>query len=75
MSQQLSDVFDEPPKKNLVSYETWWVDRQEALECAGYRLRRRYHPNWQPSWAGTNKTWIDCEDGLIQPVSYVTYAY
>jgi hypothetical protein len=26
--------------------ETWWVERQEALERGGYMLRPRYRPGW-----------------------------
>jgi|SRR5712672_776095 len=43
--------------------EKWWVERQEALERAGYLLRSRYRPGWEPSWAGTNKFYLRFEDG------------
>ncbi|KAH9054578.1 kinase-like domain-containing protein [Lactarius deliciosus] len=43
--------------------ETWWVERQVALEQAGYMLRPRYRPGWKPSWVGTNKDAFDSEDG------------
>jgi hypothetical protein len=49
--------------------EAWWVERQEALERAGYMLRPRYRPGWKPSWAGTNKEYSRCEDGQLQGVS------
>jgi len=43
--------------------EKWWVERQEALEHAGYLLRSRYRPGWKPSWTGTKKLYFLCEDG------------
>jgi len=49
--------------------ESWWVERQEALERAGYMLRPRYRPGWKPSWADTNEEYIDCEDGQQKRVS------
>jgi hypothetical protein len=49
--------------------EVWWVERQEALERAGYLLRSRYRPGWKPSWSGTNKFYLDFEDGLPIKVS------
>ena len=55
-------------------HETWWVERQEALERTGYLLRPRYHPGWKPSWAGTGKLCFDFEDGLMQRVGYDTSA-
>jgi|SRR6266404_307387 len=47
----------------IAEIEKWWVERQEVLERAGYLLRSRYRPDWQPSWAGTNKFYLDVEDG------------
>jgi len=52
--------------------ERWWVERQEALERTGYLLRRRYRPDWKPSWSGTNKFYLDCEDGKYAGVSFNT---
>ena len=49
---------------DINSAETWWVERQEALERAGYMLRPRYRPGWKPSWAGTSKDYFRCEDGV-----------
>ena len=54
--------------------EAWWVERQEALERAGYMLRPRYRPGWKPSWAGTNKEYSRCEDGQLQWVSVNRFA-
>lgn len=50
--------------------EKWWVERQEALEQAGYMLRPRLRPGWQPSWTGTNKQFLDFEDGQKIGVSF-----
>ena len=50
--------------------ERWWVERQEALERTGYLLRPRYRPDWKPSWSGTNKFYLDCEDGKFAGVSF-----
>jgi hypothetical protein len=49
--------------------EKWWAEWQEVLEQAGYMLRPRYRSNWKPSWAGTNKSYLDFEDGQPQIVS------
>ena len=49
--------------------ERWWVERQEALEQAGYMLRPRFRPDWQPSWTGTNRRYLDFEDGYGNRVS------
>jgi len=49
--------------------ERWWVDRQVALEQAGYMLRSRYRPGWKPSWTGTKSFYLDCEDGRSVHVS------
>ena len=49
--------------------EKWWVERQEALEQAGYMLRSRFRPGWQPSWTGTNKPCHHFEDGQSIGVS------
>jgi hypothetical protein len=43
--------------------ERWWRDHYDLLEKAGYRLRIRYHPNWQPTWQLTDRRYEDCEDG------------
>ena len=45
--------------------ETWWVERQEALERAGYMLRPRYRPGWKPSWLTTGKHYFESEDGQV----------
>ncbi len=53
--------------------EKWWAERQKALEQAGYMLRPRYHSDRKPSWAGTDKFYLDFEDGQPQRVSVITF--
>ena len=53
--------------------EKWWVERQEALERAGYMLRSRYQPDWQPSWTGTGRPYPQFEDGQRVMVSFNTF--
>ena len=74
MSQQDLDFLDNPIVWNgeIDGPETWWAERQEALEHAGYMLRPRYRPGWKPPWAGTNKNLHDFEDGQVQAVSDYT---
>ena len=62
------------PKSKILSgdideRETWWVERQKALEQAGYILRPRYRPGRKPSWVGTNKSYHCFEDGQKNGVS------
>jgi hypothetical protein len=61
------DFLDDPiPGRkpgDLGEHEEWWVERQQALEQAGYMLRPRYRLGWKPSWVGTNKFYLDFEDG------------
>jgi len=66
---QLPPEFLENPSEwhgELRGPEIWWVERQEALERAGYMLRPRYRPGWKPSWVGTNKHFLGFEDGQMQ---------
>ncbi len=76
--QQVIDFLeDEPPGSqpgDLDEHETWWAERQEALEVAGYMLRSRYRPGWIPSWRGTDKFYLDVEDGQSTRVSAL-YAF
>ena len=74
MSQELSDVDTSQARPNLQAGElNWlekeWANRQTTLEKAGYMLRQRYRPGWQPSWIGTSKFFMDVEDGQAQAVS------
>jgi len=64
--QPIDFLGEEPPGSqpgDLDEHETWWAERQEALEAKGYMLRSRYRPGWIPSWRGTGKFHLDAEDG------------
>ena len=52
----------------LHRYEVHWRDRQPALNERGYILRRRYAPDWTPSWLGTNMNPFYCEDSISSRV-------
>ncbi|KAN0140572.1 Protein kinase-like domain containing protein [Lactarius tabidus] len=67
--QDERELLGNRPRKKLGEIggpETWWVERQQALQQAGYMLRPRYHPDWTPSWAGTDKLPLKFEDGHRQ---------
>ncbi|KAH9910912.1 kinase-like domain-containing protein [Epithele typhae] len=49
---------------NLSDGEKKWVARQPALYARGYSLRSRYVPGWKPSWIGTNRRALFCEDSI-----------
>jgi hypothetical protein len=53
---------------NLTTREKFWRDQQPWLKEAGYMLRARYQPDWVPSWVGTNKFSLSCEDGISPAV-------
>jgi hypothetical protein len=78
MSLQIADFLENLDTSGELGdidlVEAWWVERQEALERAGYMLRPRYHPGWKPSWAGTNKEYFRCEDGQLQAVRVNCFA-
>ncbi len=57
---------------SLLPAEIEWRDRYIALESRGYLLRRRYHPDWSPSWTGTNLDPTYCEDSVIIHVSQLS---
>jgi hypothetical protein len=66
-SQQLRDLLGDIPRREpggIGEHEAWWVERQQALEEAGYMLRPRYRTGWKPSWAGTNRYHRQFEDGI-----------
>lgn len=44
--------------------EIWWKDHYDIILAHGYKLRPRYHPDWKPSWSGTNVNPGACEDSL-----------
>ncbi|EIN05743.1 hypothetical protein PUNSTDRAFT_137237 [Punctularia strigosozonata HHB-11173 SS5] len=50
--------------KTLLNSERYWVDRHAWFSQAGYTFRRRYQPNWVPSWAYSTH-WRYFDDGLI----------
>ena len=54
---------------SLLPHEKTWRDRQLSLQQRGYALRQRYHPDWQPSWTGTNVSPNFCEDSVMLLVS------
>ena len=59
-------MFREIPShgpERLDNREAFWRDHQPWLASCGYMLRPRYMPDWKPSWEGTNKSWLHCEDG------------
>ncbi|KDR71819.1 hypothetical protein GALMADRAFT_126764 [Galerina marginata CBS 339.88] len=47
----------------LLGGEIFWRDNYTWLNEQGYQLRRRFSPDWVPSWKGTRKNRRDCEDG------------
>ena len=51
----------------LLEVEHYWRDRSLWLKERGYTLRPRYSPDWKPSWVGSNKRRIDCEDSRLAP--------
>lgn len=55
-----------PPREigDLFSSEVWWRNRYRDIQARGYKLRSRYHPNWQPSWKVSGKDFFTAEDGL-----------
>lgn len=72
MSQYIPFLDDPIPGRQpggIGKTEQWWIDRQEALERAGYMLRPRFRPGWQPSWTGTSKQFLNFEDGHSMKVS------
>ena len=77
MPQQFREFFKDHPKTEpgaIGRHEAWWVERQQALERAGYMLRPRFRPGWKPSWAGTDKFYDQFEDGQGLGVRHFTPA-
>lgn len=64
---------------NLINFERQWRARYVHLQERGYELRPRYHPDWKPSWTGTNRVPTFCEDSIPSLVSFfsnlVLYTY
>lgn len=48
----------------LLRGEEFWRDRYHWFKEQGYILRPRYHPEWVPSWKGTNDVPLKYEDGM-----------
>jgi hypothetical protein len=68
MSQPYPDFLDKPSgwRGEIGGPEIWWVEKQQALEQAGYMLRPRYRTGWKPSWVTTGKHRSNVEDGQSQ---------
>ncbi|KAH8995419.1 hypothetical protein EDB92DRAFT_1971157 [Lactarius akahatsu] len=43
----------------------WWKDHCNDIADRGYRLRPRYHPQWEPSWFNKGKDFYTVEDGQV----------
>lgn len=52
----------------IEGWERFWCRHQPWLETKGYMLRRRYRPDWVPSWLGTNLHPALQEDGATPGV-------
>ncbi|KAF9023699.1 hypothetical protein BDZ89DRAFT_1136560 [Hymenopellis radicata] len=60
------------PLGTRLSCEMSWVAIQPFLESRGYRLRPRFHPNWEPSWIRRGMTFSEAwnhplEDAMVIP--------
>ncbi|OSD07009.1 hypothetical protein PYCCODRAFT_1464131 [Trametes coccinea BRFM310] len=55
----------------LADDEIWWRDHQVWLEQCGYMLRPRFRPGWVPSWQGTDRNPLSCEDGQMATRGHV----
>lgn len=53
----------------LAPRETWWSQQYQWLKDEGYLLRPRYAPDWVPSWEGSKRDPLVCEDGQAIRVS------
>ncbi|KAI0296104.1 kinase-like domain-containing protein [Multifurca ochricompacta] len=47
----------------LFGSELWWKNYYPEIEGHGYRLRPRYHPEWNPSWRISGRDFFAVEDG------------
>ena len=67
------DAPYDPSTRGLLNEdEIVWRDRYDWLLASGYKLRTRYRPDWVPSWKGTTKFTLSCEDGVDLLVCYIT---
>lgn len=55
----------------LTRHERWWCSRWEWLEEMGFTLRPHYQSGWKPSWLGTSRSYMVCEDGQSIVVSFI----
>ncbi|KAK0464336.1 uncharacterized protein EV420DRAFT_1475828 [Desarmillaria tabescens] len=49
----------------LIPGEVFWCDHSARLKECGYELRRRFQPDWAPSWIGAKKDsgiYMDAKD-------------
>ncbi|KAF6751414.1 kinase-like domain-containing protein [Ephemerocybe angulata] len=69
----LTDADLDP--KNLNPGELWWKDQYDWLQQAGYRLRSRFSPDWEPSWSSSSSTqrWLH-EDSLRTRSDVISHA-
>ena len=59
-------VFGTEPRRTpgaLAEREIWWCQQYQWLKGQGYLLRPRYAPDWVPSWEGSKRDPLACEDG------------
>nr|VWP01567.1 Efflux pump FUB11 (Fusaric acid biosynthesis protein 11) [Ganoderma boninense] len=56
---------------DLLPGEIFWKNRYLFLHDRGYALRPRYHPDWKPSWIGTNRKPFFCEDSIMLNIPMV----
>ncbi|KAL6300706.1 hypothetical protein BKA93DRAFT_507980 [Sparassis latifolia] len=73
-SSEQSQHHAEETRKGIYALhpgEIFWRDRQPYLNDHGYALRPRYHPDWSPSWEGTNMDPMFCEDSIALRINVV----
>ena len=51
--------------------EIFWRDTFTWFKDQGYQLRPRFAPDWIPSWLGTSKFRLQCEDGHSLLMSFL----
>ncbi|KAG5716955.1 hypothetical protein E4T56_gene8244, partial [Termitomyces sp. T112] len=55
----------------LLEAEIFWRDHYHYLKDHGYTLRRRYEPDWTPSWIVNDKSSDECEDSVFVTNAWV----
>jgi hypothetical protein len=73
-----NDPYYEPRDRqegSLFVTELWWRDRHDEIAEHGYKLRPRYHPQWQPSWLKSGKAFYAVEDGQTTIVRVAVFAF